>query len=49
MTPAEQKLVEIPQSSKSVHCSGCGREMTVSSRTVMAFCKECSAKMGEKK
>ncbi len=46
-TPA--KLIELPQSTKVLPCGKCGREMTVSIRTVLAYCPACSAGLGEKK
>ena len=43
--------LQFPQDkvTKVIPCSGCGRDMQVSERTVMAFCANCSATMGVKK
>ena len=46
---AEAKVIEIPQSTKVLPCGKCGREMTVSVRTVLAFCPACSQNLGVKR
>ncbi|HEY1800078.1 MAG TPA: hypothetical protein VGG46_04005 [Terriglobales bacterium] len=43
------QIIEIPQSTKVLPCSGCGRECMAGKNSVMVFCRDCSAKMGVKK
>jgi hypothetical protein len=47
----QPKPIEFPQRyvTKTMPCGKCGREMQVSERTVLAFCRDCSATMGVKK
>lgn len=47
----QPKPIEFPPArvTKIVPCGKCGRELQVSERTVMAFCRDCSATLGEKK
>ena len=42
-------VVEIPRRSKTIACSGCGRDITVADRVCMAYCASCSADQGKKK
>jgi uncharacterized CHY-type Zn-finger protein len=49
MTTAPNKVVEMPRLTKQILCGKCGCELVVSERTVLAFCRDCSATMGEKK
>jgi uncharacterized CHY-type Zn-finger protein len=46
---APNKVTEMPRLTKEISCGKCGRELTVSERTVLAFCRDCSATMGVKK
>jgi Zn finger protein HypA/HybF involved in hydrogenase expression len=43
------KIIEIPRSTKEISCGKCGRTMTVSERTVLAYCPACSQGMGVKR
>jgi hypothetical protein len=45
------KPIEFPQRYvfKVIPCGKCGCEMQVSERTVLAFCRDCSATLGEKR
>jgi hypothetical protein len=47
----QPKPIEFPQRylTKSMPCGKCGREIQVSERTVLAFCRDCSATMGVKR
>lgn len=49
MKSSAEKLVEMPQTTKLLPCSGCGTECIAGKNAVMIFCRECSAKMGVKK
>lgn len=42
-------LVEIPRVTKELACGKCARTMTVSERTVLAYCHECSQGLGVKR
>lgn len=46
---AEAKVIEMPRSTKEIPCGKCGRTMTVSERTVLAFCPACSQNLGVKR
>jgi len=46
---ASQKVVELPRSTKEIPCGKCGRTMTVSERTVLAYCNSCSQGLGVKR
>ena len=43
------KMIEMPASTRVLACGKCGKDVLVSARTVLAFCRDCSAKLGEKK
>lgn len=43
------KVVEFAPLTKTLACGGCSKEMTVSIRTVLAYCPACSAGLGVKK
>ena len=43
------KIIEMPLGAKTVRCDKCGRELVVGRNTVLAYCRDCSAKLGEKK
>ena len=43
------KIVEMSPSTKTLPCGKCGREMTVSVRTVLAYCPGCSQNLGVKR
>ena len=45
----QAKVIELPQSTKALPCGKCGREMTVSARTVLVYCPGCSQHLGVKK
>ena len=49
MSTAPNKVTEMPRLTKQIDCGKCGRELIVSERTVLAFCRDCSATMGVKK
>ena len=44
-----EKIVELPTVTKTIPCGKCGREMVVATRTVLAFCRDCSATLGVKR
>jgi uncharacterized CHY-type Zn-finger protein len=49
-TPRDSaNLVEIPRATKELACGKCGRTMTVSERTVLAYCPACSQGLGVKR
>jgi uncharacterized CHY-type Zn-finger protein len=43
------KVVEMPRVTKEIACGKCGKTMTVSERTVLAFCPACSQGLGVKR
>jgi uncharacterized CHY-type Zn-finger protein len=43
------KVFEMPRLTKEIDCGKCGRTMTVSERTVLAFCPACSQGLGVKR
>jgi hypothetical protein len=49
--PVPAPPIEFPAefATKTIACSKCGREISVGSRVVMAFCAPCSTGMGVKK
>jgi hypothetical protein len=49
MSTTPTKITEMPRLTKQIPCGKCGRELVVSERTVLAFCRDCSATMGVKK
>jgi hypothetical protein len=42
-------VIEIPQTTKILPCGKCGRDLTVPTRTVLAYCQNCSANLGVKR
>jgi uncharacterized CHY-type Zn-finger protein len=42
-------VIELQPRTKTIPCGGCSKEMTVSIRTVLAYCPACSAGLGVKK
>jgi DNA-directed RNA polymerase subunit RPC12/RpoP len=42
-------VVEIPQHLKTLACGKCGREISVSKNTILAYCRDCSANLGVKR
>lgn len=44
-----EQVQELPRATQHVQCGKCGRDLVVGHRTVMAFCRDCSASMGVKK
>ena len=45
----EAKVIEIPQATKTLPCGKCGRNVIVSSRTVLVYCPACSQGLGVKR
>lgn len=45
----QPKVIEMPLGAKTLHCGKCGREIVVGKNTVLAYCRDCSANLGEKK
>jgi predicted RNA-binding Zn-ribbon protein involved in translation (DUF1610 family) len=45
----QAKIVEIPAATKVLPCGKCGRNLVVTSRTVLAYCPSCSAGLGVKR
>ena len=42
-------MIIIPTTTKILPCGKCSCDVVVSNRTIMAFCRDCSATLGEKK
>ena len=42
-------VIPFMPTTKTISCGGCAKEMTVSIRTVLAYCPACSAGLGVKK
>lgn len=49
VTPAPSNILELPRPTKMLPCGKCGEAVCVSSNTVLAYCKQCSAGLGVKK
>ena len=49
MAEAAPSVIPFTPTAKTLACGGCSREMTVSMRTVLAYCPACSAGLGVKK
>jgi hypothetical protein len=45
----QKKVIELPQTTKILPCGKCGRDLTVPTRTVLAYCQSCSANLGVKR
>ncbi len=46
---SQVKVIEIPQSTKVLPCGKCGRNLVVSTRTVLIYCPSCSTHLGVKR
>jgi hypothetical protein len=47
--PEALKVIELPQTTKILPCGKCGHDLTVPTRTVLAYCQSCSANLGVKR
>jgi len=47
--PEAPKVIELPQTTKTLPCGKCGRDLTVPTHTVLAYCQSCSANLGVKR
>ncbi|MCU1338833.1 MAG: hypothetical protein JWO19_4414 [Bryobacterales bacterium] len=49
--PVQAAVLEFPADcrTQTLTCGKCGRELAVSVKTVLAFCRDCSADLGVKK
>jgi hypothetical protein len=46
---APANLIEIPLTTKILPCGKCGRNLVVSTKTVLVYCPGCSQGLGEKR
>ena len=49
LSDVRAQVIAMQPTTRTIDCGKCGREMTVSIRTVLAYCPACSAGLGVKK